>query len=53
MVQVLLILSVIAVLAGLWFSTEATFGVALIAAAGVLAVFARIAQAAEQHKDKG
>ena len=50
MVQVLLILSVLGVLLGLWNATEATFGVALIATAGVIAVWARIAQATEQHK---
>lgn len=50
MVQVLLILSVLGVLFGLWNSTEATFGVALVATAGVLAVWARIAQATEHQK---
>lgn len=50
MVQVLIILSVLGVLFGLWNATEATFGVALIATAGVIAVWARIAQSTEQHK---
>jgi len=51
MVQILLILSALAVLIGLFFTSEATFGVGIIAIAGVLAVWARIAQSTLQHNE--
>ena len=50
MTTILLILSALGVLIGLFMASEATFGVAIVATAGVLAVWARIAQATEQHK---
>lgn len=48
---VLLALSALAVLMGLFFTSEATFGVGIIAIAGVLAVWARVAQSTIQHNE--
>ncbi len=47
--KLLLILSALALVAGFLFMSEATTGVGIIAAAGVLAVYARIDQAGKHH----
>lgn len=52
MERVLLGLSFIVLLVGLVFTSEATFGVGIIAGAGVLAIWSRIAQANRQHNEK-
>jgi len=44
-------LSIIAIIAGGLLLSEATMGVGVIAIGGVLAVFARIVQAGENHKE--
>ena len=51
MARLLLALSMIVLLVGFLFLSEATTGVGIIAAAGVLAVFSRIAQADSHHKE--
>lgn len=48
----LVVVAVIAGLIGLLFSSEATAGVAIISFACLLAIFARISQAAAQHQKK-
>jgi hypothetical protein len=48
---ILLALSALAVLIGLFFTSEATFGVGIIAIGGVLAIWARIAQSTIQHNE--
>lgn len=50
MSQLLFALSLIALLAGFLFLSEATTGVGIIAAAGVLGIWARLVQADRQHK---
>jgi hypothetical protein len=50
MARLLLALSIIVLLLGFLFLSEATTGVGIIAAAGVLAIWSRIAQADTQHK---
>ena len=49
--KLLVIVSVLCVLIGFLFLSEATTGVGIIAAAGVLAVWARLAQASMQHRE--
>lgn len=51
MQQVLLILAALAVLAGLLFLSEATTGVGILAFAGVMSIWARIAQSSKQHEE--
>lgn len=46
----LLILSALGILIGFFFMSEATTGVGIIGIAGVLAIWARIAQAGDNHK---
>ena len=47
----LVILSVLAVALGVLSTSEATFGVGVIGVAGVLAIWARMAQASKQHQE--
>ena len=49
--KLLILGSALALLVGLLFMSEATTGVGIIAAAGVLGVWARIAQATNQHRE--
>ena len=49
--KILIVLSVLALAAGLLFLSEITMGVGIIAIAGVLAIFARIEQASNYHKE--
>lgn len=46
----LIVLSALAILIGFLVMSEATTGVGIIGIAGVLAIWARIAQAGENHK---
>lgn len=48
--KLLLTLSFLAVVVGFLFLSEATTGVGIIAVAGVMAVWARIAQSSIQHQ---
>ncbi len=50
MFEILLILSLLAVIAGFFFVSEATMGVGIMALAGVIAIWARIAQASDHLK---
>lgn len=45
------VLSFLALLAGFLFLSEATTGVGIIAAAGVLAIWSRLVQSSVQHKE--
>lgn len=47
----LIVLSVIALVAGFIFLNDATTGVGIIGIAGVLAIFARMEQASNHHKE--
>ena len=47
--KILIILSALGLIFGLLFMSEATTGVGIIAAAGVLGIWARIAQSSMQH----
>ena len=47
---ILIGLSLLALIAGALFLSEATMGIGIIAGAGVLAIYARIAQAGSHHK---
>lgn len=49
--KLLILGSALALLVGLLFMSQATTGVGIIAAAGVLGVWARIAQATLQHRE--
>jgi len=51
MERILLVLSVLALLGGFFFISEATLGVGIIAAAGVMGILARIIQA-NRHQDE-
>ncbi|MBK8901685.1 MAG: hypothetical protein IPM53_10915 [Anaerolineaceae bacterium] len=51
MSRLLIGLSLIALLGGFLFLSEATTGVGIIAAAGVLGIWSRIYQAENQHKE--
>jgi hypothetical protein len=51
MIIIILIISVIALIAGAFYLSEATAGVGIIAIAGVLAVYVRLMQADEHHKE--
>jgi pyrimidine deaminase RibD-like protein len=46
-----IVLAVLFLLGGMANASEATLGAVLVATGGVLAVFARIVQAGEQHKE--
>lgn len=48
---VLIVLSVLAGLVGLAYMTQATTGVGIICGACLLAIFARIAQASDHHRE--
>lgn len=52
MTAILVLVAALAGVVGLLFSSQATSGVAIVAFACLLAIFARIAQAAHQHQKK-
>lgn len=49
--SILILLAIVCAAAGLLFASQATFGVALVGIACLLAILARIAQADRQHKE--